>query len=666
MRYIAVFKAFFASLLILSGVSLAQHSQERAIDSQRPLQVDLLASIDVGKLTPGSRIFAKARVEWDGRNCHMRAGGTVSGHVVEVVRHSKQSKGSSLTVLFDTADCEGHPEHIPFNLFAVVAAIQPPRDIPMADYGAFGAASTAPHMSMGGGGAGSHAAIPMDTSQNIAVTAAGKPVDLPKVIQPGQVFFQKNLLLAVGTGTDGGSILSSPKGNFRIETGSQFVLMPRRVVAAETLAAIAAEKSSPASTETAKSPAPKPVPILSNEPKPEVDETDICSASCNVVSAAGTVAAVSGAGSTIGQDRLGYTPYEKREYSAFDHDAALVYLSPDDLLFTFDLHQLRHRYPDGFRTESMRLVRAVLMSPSSHAIKRVSEWQVQGAGQYVWRTGQGNLLVHTGHTLYLMNSHLDPIRSVPIPGQLVFVSLSPDGRRIAVGSLHERHTRDLHNQIANALQIEPEEDVDIHLYDENFKLLLTSYQSTSLPPPVLSDEGQVHIQPTGHNRWRITDHHWDRTDRVVATVQSTCRPEISTALSHLLFVVGCNSSPLQNWYRMLRSDGRPILLGRGSSREIEQTSSSNNESQFAVRVVHTQYSKAKGDYFYKSDLQNQEIAIYRAADGKRIFATTTNPSLVEQSYALSPSGGQFAVLSDGQISFYAIPESYGGSGATAR
>jgi hypothetical protein len=648
----AVSKALFVALLFLPGLSFAQQKEERAILSQRPLQVDLLAPLDVGKLSPGSRIFAKSRVEWNTPTCHMRAGATVSGHAVEVVRHSKDSKGSSLTILFDTAGCDEHPAHILFNLFAVIAAIETPPDIPLADYGSFGAASTAPHIG-GSGGGGSHVAIPMDHSQDIAVTAAGKPVDLPKVIQSGQVFFQKNLFLAVGTGLDGGSVLSSPKGNFRIETGSQFVLMPRPVVSPEAATAIASAKSPPAPAEPASPPEAKPVPVP--PPPPEIDETDVCSGSCTIASANDKTAAGSQAVSTISHDRLGYIPYDNWEYNAFNHEAALVYLSPSDLLFTFDLHKLRHRYPDGFRTEFMRTVRAVLMDPSSHAIKHVVDWEIQGGGQYVWHTTQGRVLVHKGHTLSIMDSHLNPLRSIVVPGQLAFVSLSPDGRHIAVGSLHERHTRELHNLIAQAIQIEPEEDIDIRVYDENFKLLLTSYQSTSLPPPVLSNDGQIRILPTGHNKWRITDHKWDRTDHVVATVQSDCRPDISTPLAHALFVVGCKASPLQNWYRMLRSDGHPILLGRGSSREIGQTSSSSNASQFAVRVVNTEHAKANGDFFHKSDLQTQEISVYRTADGKRTFETSSDPSLVEQSYALSPTGNQLAILTDGKINFYKTP-----------
>jgi hypothetical protein len=97
------------------------------------------------------------------------------------------------------------------------------------------------------------------------------------------------------------------------------------------------------------------------------------------------------------------------------------------------------------------------------------------------------------------------------------------------------------------------------------------------------------------------------------------------------------------------------LQGRGSSQEIEQSSSSSNQSEFAVRVVRTEHTKARSDSFHKEDLHEQEFSIYRAADGKRLFLTTTpGVSLVEQSFALSPSGHQLAVLTNATISFYSI------------
>jgi hypothetical protein len=213
----------------------------------------------------------------------------------------------------------------------------------------------------------------------------------------------------------------------------------------------------------------------------------------------------------------------------------------------------------------------------------------------------------------------------------------------------------MYDLLVTALHAEPEEDVDIQLLDSNLNLLLTTRQSSSLPPPILSDAGEIRISYSSHNRWRISEYLWDHTDRTIATTISECRPSLTTPLPDSIFLVGCSHSFSQSWYRIIHLNGHPILNGHGSSQEIEQSSSSSNQSDFAIRVVRTHYSKSRGQVFRKEDLREQEISVYRATDGKRLFLTASpGVSLAEQSFALSPTGHQLAVLSDATISLYSI------------
>ena len=61
-----------------------------AITPQAPVQVELLASLDIGKLAPGASVFAKARVDWNQPTCHLRAGSMVVGHIVDLQRRTKE------------------------------------------------------------------------------------------------------------------------------------------------------------------------------------------------------------------------------------------------------------------------------------------------------------------------------------------------------------------------------------------------------------------------------------------------------------------------------------------------------------------------------------------------------------------------------------------------
>jgi hypothetical protein len=141
----------------------------------------------------------------------------------------------------------------------------------------------------------------------------------------------------------------------------------------------------------------------------------------------------------------------------------------------------------------MRTVRAVLLDPATLKIKKIVDWQIQGEGQFIWHAAPGQVLVHLGHHLRLLDANLNVLREASVPGQLVFVSASPSGGYVAVGTLHERHTPTMHQQLSEDLHIEPEEDIDVQLFDQNFSVLLTTRQNSSLPPPTLSDDGEIRV-----------------------------------------------------------------------------------------------------------------------------------------------------------------------------
>ena len=647
----------FTSLSCICTLARAQ-SQHEELDSvlsaQAPLQADLLAVLDVAKLTRGVTVLAKARVNWNNPTCHLRVGAIVIGHVIDLEQRSKQNKGSSVTIAFDYAECEGSVTPFSFTLFAIVAYPKIDEGAPMV--------STADVYGRGGMIAG-HGGVPMvgPTSLGLGSDMLARREELkdltPATIEAGQVVGLKKVRLRVGTGPDGASIVSSPKDDVRLEGATQLVLMPPAAVVPAPQLSIAEASRGPTAPPPDTSPpthpppsAPDPAPIAA----PEVDQTDVCTDSCSVVPDA-TAPTPAGASLSLSTTVLGYVPHDRREYATFDFGSTLNFLDGQNLLFTYDPHRLRQRIPNGISSESVRTIRAVVLDPATLKVKRILDWQIQGEGQYLWRAGPGKILVHLGPHLRLLGPNLAVIREIPLTGKLVFVSSSPSGDHIAVGTLHERHTRAMHDQLVETLRTQPEEDVDIQLFDQDLREQLAIRQSSSLPPPVLSDAGEVRVNSSGLNRWLIREYNWDHSIRTIAKVVSQCRPDLATPLPNAVFLVGCNPSTSENWYRMIRLDGHPILNSHGSCEDLEQSSSSTDQADFAVRVVRANAAVSRGDTFYKQDLKEQQVSVYRASDGKRLFSTI-NPgiSLAEQSFALSPNGTQLAIISDFTILLYPI------------
>jgi hypothetical protein len=631
----------------------AQHSPDEkqyGINPQIPLQVELLITLNASKLARGTPVLAKTRLDWQGPNCLLRTGALVSGHIVDFEPRSKQNKGSSLTILFDNAHCDGHLTPVGLTLVGLIVKPHVDEESPPLDSG-FVTATAVQTGIPGSPNYSPQARLAFRNASSLGI--GGYNANGPSHIAPGAVIGLSKVTLSVGTGPEGSSVLTAVKGNIFLQRETtQLVLMPSAAaVPGDALTATA--KAEPLSMP----PAPTSTGLPKLEPAPAVqpDETEICTALCSVVPS--TIGhELSRASSTVSAGHFGYIPHNHREYQRFDYESTLIYLDSENLLFTFDPHTLRQRYFSGVHNETMRTVRAVLLDPRTLAVKRVREWQVQGEGQYIWRAGPGKILVHLGHQLRLLGPDLDVVHSVALSGRLGFVSVSPSGDRIAAGVLHERYAKEIHDLLVATVHLEPEEDVDIQLFDHDFNVLLTSRQSSTQPAPILSDDGEIRVTSAGNGRWRISEHLWNHTDRSVATTVSGCRPNVSTPLPKLLFLVGCSPTRAENWYRMLRLDGHPILQGHGSPQEIEQSSSSSTQDEFVVRVVHTGrpiYNNV--DSFHKEDLIKQDFSVYHATDGRRLFLTTTpGVSLVEQSFALSPDGNQLAILSDATISFYPI------------
>ena len=605
--------------------------------SLSPIQTELVGPLDITRLRVGTPVLAKLSVPWNGTACTLRAGSILSGHVAELDPRTKQNRVSRVTVLFDTADCDGsHATPFPTTLVSVLAGTLG-GDPNLAEGPAL---ADAVGLSIGSG--------IRSAAQASAITDYSPlPIrKLPTKVVPGQVVGLNRIKLSVGTGVSGGSVLSSPNHDLRLEAATHLILLPRSAPAAASVA------SNPPTAGAA--PGVSTPPMATAPPPPPVDETEICTAACSTTADAGAILGPSAKVSSLSTVALGYSPREKREVTSFGYDATLTYLNTENLLFTFDPHRLRER-GGGFLNETSRTVRAVLVDPSSQKVKRILDWRVQGEGRYIWRVGEDRLLVHVGNRLRLFGPDLLPVRSVTLPGPLAWISAAPSGNHFAVGIYDERHSPEMHRQLLDVTGEDPEEDIDIHVYDGDLNLLLSTIRSTAAFPPVLSDSGEIRVRSTGHTHWQISEYLWDRTERTIARTNSACRPRVSTLSSGYLFVVGCESTPGIRWYRMLRPDGHPVLKGVSPSEEIEQASSSVSPNAFAVRVVKVSNPMLPGQPFSKSDLRQEEVSVYRSSDGRRLFSTSASEvPMAEQSFALSPSGNQVALIGDTSINFYAI------------
>jgi hypothetical protein len=620
-----------------------------------PIQAELVKAMQAGHIKAGDPILARVEIEWKNSHCFLRKGATLKGRVIAENERTKTTRNSEIALLFESGECNGKDmKPLPLTVAAMVAPN--PRDTNLFDDEQTPPLADAVGLNLNGDKIGVTGNGMRSVSQ-AAQTVIFQPTQpkAPQAVMPGQVVGLPDVRLSVGTGPEGSSVLTDDRHNLRLETGSQFVLVPS--VKAESSASA---KIVPAAAVTSKPGTPQvstPQVSASQTTAPAIpefqDTTEICEPpNCSIAAATDTALTASGSLSMISIKRLGHVSSPNRDMYHFDREAALAYLGENELLFTFNPHEL---IPRVGMSGPWRTIRSVLINTKKEKIERVEDWQVPDGGQYLWPMGSNQVLVHIGKQLRIYGPGLKLERSLPVNGPLAFVAISPSSKYFAVGVTQERHTPAIHQQLEDAESREPEEDVEVRVLDANFRQLAKVMRSSLAAYPVLSNEGEIRIPTIGKNRWRVVEHTWAGQRRVLAEVSSTCRVEATSLPPDLLFLTGCEETS-GTWYRMLGADGKPVLKGRSTSEELEQLAEGQDASGlFAVAVTKASKSLAHEAAFRSADLENEHIVVYRASNGQKLFATDiASPTPTSQTFGISPSGNQLAVFKNDEITFYAM------------
>ena len=628
----------FPSLVALLCHTLLAVSPET---NHLPIEAKLIHALQAGRVKIGDPVLAKVEVAWQSSDCSLREGAILRGHVLSQTPRSRTSKTSEIAIAFDNGECNGS-DMKPLSLTLAALIARDPRSDPNA-YDTMALSSAIGSIQQGSIDRRGTRNMPLNTAAKAKRVTIVAPMRRqgPPAVKPGDVVGIDGVKLAVAAGPEGSSIISSARYNLNLEAATQLVLVTN------TRILVPAKAAAPA-------PAPKPP-----EPEPVIDETEVCMPpACSIALTAADAERSAHSSLNLPIKNLGFPTPPTREMSRFDHEAAIAYLGSGQLLFTFNPHTMVARPGLESDARTVRLIRGALIDLSTSKVKKVIDWRVPDNEQYLWAVGSEQVLVHTGRELKLYGPGLRSEQSLVLDGPLAFVRPAPSGSHIAIGIIHERHSEEIHRQLREAENQEPEEDVSVWVVDRAFQTIISVNRSSRARPLVLLDDGEVQILNAGSNHWQIVDTGWNGERRILAKMTSACTPSINSLPANLLFVVGCDVEQLGRWYRVLGAAGKTILKGKSASDELEQTASAaSSGANLAIAVAKTTKSRMADDAFHANDLKSEFVGIYRAENGKRQSGVTIlSPLPTVQVFALSPDGGQLAVLESGQISLYNIPE----------
>jgi hypothetical protein len=620
----------------------------------------LHGTLNASKVKPTDLLLARTTFAWESDGCKLRKGAILKGHALKAVVKSADSAVSEVALRFE-ADCGGGKTQ-PLILIAVLRAYDP--GDPQSDSALH---NSLPQMIHGGGRSISEIANTMaDMGSDDSLG------DLPVNVTTGEVWGLAKMKLSVATGPERSSVLSTPAKNLHLAYDSNFVFFPDPgTVTSEgtdhpgaTAGSDSGNAASPDTSSSAASPGTNPAADIKKILAAQVvDETEVCAPpACNDALPVSPEAETMHAKASFSVADLGYAPRLTRELGALDHDAAITYTGDHELLFTFNPHVLVNRAdPKQLdpADDGAHVMRAALIDLDTMHVKHTVEWRVRDANQFVWRAGRDRIMVHVGSTLRVYGPGLKLLKTVPLDGPLAFVQPSPSGNYFAVGVVRERHSWDVHRRLAEIDSREPEEDVEVNVWDDHFHPIGSVMRHSSDQLPVMTDAGEIRGVSAGRNLWRMQEDGWSKGSRKIADVGSACGVRTRVLSSDLLFLEGCNWHTAQAWYRVIRMNGRPVLKGSTTPLDLHSSAqSSDSGDAFAVAFAQTSRIIPSGVPFHGTDLTSESITVYQSSNGRRIFGLKlVAPAPSEQSYALSPAGDQLVVLHGSQISVYSLPHS---------
>jgi hypothetical protein len=637
------------ALAIVLALCWATASAEKiAKPGADPIQAELMADLHARLLKVGGTVYARVTVEWRSPTCLLRNGAVLEAHVVSVVPSIKPVKASEVGLAFTKAQC-GDLKMGPFNLL-LSAIAAPPEDSDL------GILSQSLPVQAGSGIKGSIILNSMRVSYDPTLNLISPIYLFPLIprMEMGDVYRIRGLKLSVGTGPENSSILTSKDHDVALEKHSLLLLVPAQWT-------IARASGEPGAAQPESGEPAARIPAVTREgappPRPPLNDIELClPPQCNEALPSGNASEVGHAAATISIRELGYAPRPQRDAFSFVHDEVLAYLGPRELLVAFNPHELVSR--DAQRPRStVRVIRAALVDTETHRVTHTVDWALLDNRQYLWPLAEGRVLVHVGSELRVYGEGLQIQNRVPLDGPLAFVRVTPDGGFITVGVLHERHTPELHAQLRENLNGDPDEDVNILVLNRTFETIAKSTAQSNLMAPTLLNEGQVTLAAQSNMRYRISMVTWDNHASVVARFISSCTPELSSIAPDLLFLVSCDKNGGRE-YRVLRANGKLALKGDSTLNDCGHAAEgSANREAFVVKIVQSNLPVPPGAPMSASQFSSEELRVYRAADGKRLLSVRAGPpSLSRDGYALAPDASQLAILTRDQLAVYSVPE----------
>ncbi len=351
---------------------------------------------------------------------------------------------------------------------------------------------------------------------------------------------------------------------------------------------------------------------------------------------------------------------------------SLDFLDENRLLFTFRAPGLLQREGEDDANDKARKIRALVVTLPDGKVEADALWVVPDRAQYVWMLKGGRFLLRDADGLEEGDATLKTKPFLRLPGRLLWVETDPAEQILVTNSLEAGAAQtagaaDGANVVqgtdaADKRKSGAEQTLVVRTMrmetGEVIKTMRVPWTKQSADWPV-NAEGYVESTKEGGTEWALSMNPFAGGSRLVGRVESSCAPKSAFVTEEEHLITTCDSS----------GGGRLIAMSTAGGPWLWEMRTAANTmwpllvmAQDGSRVARETLVLKRPTVKYKhllgaDDLRGQMVKVMDAADGKVRLEAPLSPMLDGGgNVAISPSGRRVAILNDGAIEVFELPE----------
>jgi hypothetical protein len=379
---------------------------------------------------------------------------------------------------------------------------------------------------------------------------------------------------------------------------------------------------------------------------------------------------------TIPVEPLGFSPPGPIYMGQRNSLASLDFFDENRLLFTFRVPGLMHREPGDHEWKEERQIRALVLALPTGNVSAEGLWTVHDRARYLWMLKDGHFLLRDRDGLEQGDATLGLKPLLHFPGPLLSLQMDPSQQFLLTNSREPAEAQakpgdvaspptaqasivptdqSTHNDPKDQKPSVPDLVVRI-LKRDTGQVMLVSRSRAAVHLPINSD-GYVESLRANGEQWMLNLNYFTGGSTVLGRVASTCSPSFDFVSQRELLVTACEGggghrlvAMNMDGHRLWENLSSPqaiwplLVMAPDGSRLVRET--------LAVNHAITPYAPLDAE-----DIKGQLVRVIDAASGKVALEASATPALdAGGNVAISPSGRRVAILHDGAIEVFELPE----------